>query len=57
MPCKYACCHYSPILQAALLEAGDAVPEELRTELPPAAQAAAAGSRGALATVLERSRR
>lgn len=43
--------------QAALLEAGDAVPEGLEVELPPGGQAAAAGGRGALATVLERSRR
>lgn len=46
-----------PALQAALLEAGDAVPEGLDVELQAGAQAAAAGGRGALATVLERSRR
>ncbi|KAL4436780.1 hypothetical protein ABPG75_003919 [Micractinium tetrahymenae] len=44
-------------LRAALLEAGDAVPDGLDVELPPGGQAAAAGGRGSLATVLERSRR
>ena len=42
-------------LQAALAEAGDAVPEHLQVDLPPGA-ASGEGS-GVLATVLERSRR
>jgi hypothetical protein len=48
-------CTCPPALQAALAEMGDAVPEHLQVDLPPGA-VIGEGS-GALATVLERSRR
>jgi len=50
-----AACTCPTSLQAALAEMGDAVPEHLQVDLPPGA-VTGEGS-GALATVLERSRR